>query len=71
MNAAHNVLENNNFGANASVAGATVALTNNDLIANNTAVNAVVGSNFVSGNDNRFSGNASDGAAPGAFITIH
>jgi len=71
MNSANNVLANNNAGANASVAGATVALTNNDIFANNTGVSAAVGSFFVSGNDNKFSGNASNGASPSSIMVIH
>jgi parallel beta helix pectate lyase-like protein len=71
MNATHTVLANNNAGANASVAGATVALTNNDLFANNTGVSAAVGSFFVSGNDNKFSGNASNGASPSSIMVVH
>ena len=71
MNAAHTVLANNSSGANASVSGATVALTNNNIFANNTGVSAAVGSFFVSGNDNRFSGNASNGASPSSIMVIH
>jgi hypothetical protein len=55
--------------ANATVAGATVALTNNALFANNTAVAGAVGGNFISGQNNKLSGNNSNGSAPSATMT--
>ena len=69
MNLANSVLMSNNVGANATVAGATVALTNNALFANNTAVAGAVGGNFISGSNNKLSGNNSNGSAPSATMT--
>jgi hypothetical protein len=62
-------LANHNIGANASASGATVALTGSALFANNTAVSAVGGSNFISGQNNKLSGNLSNGALPSANMT--
>jgi hypothetical protein len=59
----------NNNGANASVAGATIALNNASLYANNAAVATVVGANFVSGQNNKLSDNASNGPPPSANMT--
>ena len=70
MTVANSVMSANNVGANASVSGATIALTNSDLFANNTAVGAAPGSNFISGGNNKLSGNVSPGAGPsGTMIT--
>ena len=70
MTVANSVMSSNNVGANATVSGATIALTNSDLFANNTAVGAAVGSNFISGANNKLSGNASPGAGvSGTMIT--
>src|SRR5438067_5294892 len=70
MTVANSVMSSNNVGANATVSGATLALTNSDLFANNTAVGAAPGSNFISGGNNKLSGNASPGAGPsGTMIT--
>jgi hypothetical protein len=68
MTVANSVMSSNNVGANATVAGATIALTNSDLFANNTAVGAAVGSNFISGANNKLSGNASPGAGPSSTM---
>src|SRR5262249_26630196 len=65
------LLLNNSVGANASVAGAPIALDNVSLYANNTAVLGAAGSNFVSAQNNKFSGNGNNGALPSANMTIH
>jgi len=65
------VLANNNFGANASVAGASIGLDNNDLFANNTAVQAVPGSAFASANNNKFNNNGNNGANPSSIMVVH
>ncbi|TMK33986.1 MAG: hypothetical protein E6G69_03720 [Alphaproteobacteria bacterium] len=65
------MLANNNFGANASVAGASIGLDNNDLFANNTAVQAVPGSAFASANNNKFNNNGNNGANPSSIMVIH
>jgi hypothetical protein len=64
-------MANSSNGASASVSGATIGLDNNDLFANNTAVNAVAGSTFNSANNNKFSNNASNGASVSAFMVVH
>ena len=46
-----------------------VALTNVALFANNTAVAGVAGGNFISGSNNKLSGNNSNGSAPSATMT--
>ena len=59
------------IGANALVAGATIGLDNNAFYANNTAVNAVAGSQFVSAGNNKFNSNADNGANPSSSMVIH
>jgi len=71
LNVDTTMLLNNSVGANASVAGATIALNNVSLYANNTAVLGAAGSNFVSAQNNKFSGNGNNGALPSASMTIH
>src|SRR5438874_479051 len=71
LNVANSVLANNNFGANASVAGASIGLDNNDLFADNTAVQAVPGSAFASANNNKFNNNGNNGANPSSIMVIH
>jgi hypothetical protein len=71
LNMDNTVLENNGTGANAAAPGATIALDNVSLYANNAAVHTVVGANYISAGNNKFSGNASDGPPPSANMTIH
>ena len=59
------------FASSAHAQGYDIPLDNNDFLANNTAVNGMVGSHFVSDDDNKFSGNTSDRAAPSSFKSIH
>ena len=69
VTAADSVMSSNTVGANASVSGAFIGLTISDLFANNTAVSAAAGSNFVTGQNNKLFGNTSNGALPSANMT--
>jgi hypothetical protein len=69
MNAESNVFSNNIVGASASVAGATLRLSNNSFWDCGTAVNAVAGSSFLSANNNKVGGGSAGSAATGT-ITI-
>jgi hypothetical protein len=71
VNVSNTMFANNNIGANALAAGASIGLDNNAFYGNNTAVNAVGGSQFVSAGNNKFNSNGNDGATPSSSMVIH
>jgi hypothetical protein len=68
VNANNNTMSNNGTGV-ATVSGATMRLSNNDLYDNTTGINASAGSSFLSAGNNRVSG-GTPGSNQTAGITI-
>jgi hypothetical protein len=68
INGVSNVFSNNTVGVNASVAGATIRLTNNSFWDCGTAINAVAGASFISDGSNKIGGGSPGTAQTGALV---